>query len=218
MKSEELNNRYQETIQTWNDIAQLYDDHFSSLDIYNASYNQLLSLLKEHQTKVLEIGAGPGMISQYLHKINPILDFTITDVAPKMVEIIQLKFPTANTFLLDARQLSQLNESYNIIIAGFCIPYLCKDDLATLFKSIQERLSKNGLFYFSFVPGQYSSSSFQVGSNGKRTYFYFHEELQINAELKLNGFEVIHQESVQYQRKNGPSQEHLILIAQKRND
>ena len=77
---------YQETFNTWNKIALLYQDKFMDLDLYNESYDSFCELIPKQQASILEIGCGPGNITQYILTKRP--DFIIEgiDVAPNMVK------------------------------------------------------------------------------------------------------------------------------------
>ena len=58
--------KYRETFETWNKVAQLYEDKFMDLDLYNDTYDQFCELLLKKNASILEIGCGPGNITKYL--------------------------------------------------------------------------------------------------------------------------------------------------------
>jgi hypothetical protein len=49
-------NPYQETFDTWNKVAQLYEDKFMHLTIYNESYDFVCKHLQHLNSKLLEVG------------------------------------------------------------------------------------------------------------------------------------------------------------------
>ncbi len=59
-------NRYQETFKAWNKIAQIYQDKFMELDLYNEAYDTFCELIPVKNSKILEIACGPGNITKYL--------------------------------------------------------------------------------------------------------------------------------------------------------
>ena len=120
---------YQETFETWNQLAQLYQDRFMDLNNYNATYDFICNALSAEQIKVLEIGCGPGNITKYLLNKRPDLKVLATDVAPNMVALAKANNPSAEFDVLDSRQLHQIKTKFDALIAGFCIPYLSTEDL-----------------------------------------------------------------------------------------
>src|ERR1041384_5020078 len=111
-----------ETIEVFNNAAQWYDEKFSSFDLYDETYDHLLSLIQKPNAKVLELGCGPGNITSYLHSKRPDLTILGTDLAQKMLEIAKEKNPTAKFELLDCRDVWKLKENFDAIVIGFCIP------------------------------------------------------------------------------------------------
>ena len=61
-------NKYEVNIATWNKLANLYENMFMNLDLYNESYDTLCNLLPQDNPNILEIGSGPGNITKYLLK------------------------------------------------------------------------------------------------------------------------------------------------------
>jgi 2-polyprenyl-3-methyl-5-hydroxy-6-metoxy-1,4-benzoquinol methylase len=59
-------NKYQETFETWNKVAQLYQEKFMNLTLYDASYDTFCKMIGNSNAKILDAGCGPGMISKYL--------------------------------------------------------------------------------------------------------------------------------------------------------
>ena len=64
---------YQETFDTQNKVAKLYQDMFMNLDLYNDSYDTFCDQVKIKNATILEIGCGPENITKYLLKKR--LDF-----------------------------------------------------------------------------------------------------------------------------------------------
>lgn len=58
--------KYEETFETWNNIASIYQDKFMKLDLYNDSYDYICTSISKQGANLLEIGCGPGNITKYL--------------------------------------------------------------------------------------------------------------------------------------------------------
>jgi hypothetical protein len=77
-------------------------------------------------------------------------------------------------------------------------------------------LTTTGVFYVSFVAGKEELSGFQTGSSGDRIYFYYYPLETIRSWLNLSGFIEVEKFEVSYQKGDGSSEIHTILVAQKK--
>jgi 2-polyprenyl-3-methyl-5-hydroxy-6-metoxy-1,4-benzoquinol methylase len=206
---------YKENFETWNKIAQLYQDKFMDLDLYNTTYDLFCDTIVTKKTKVLELGCGPGNITKYIHSKRP--DFTIEaiDVAPSMIELAKKNCPGVTFKVMDIRDINQLQSKYNAIICGFCIPYISQSELMQLITDCSQLMTKSGILYLSFVDGNYSDSGYQVGSSGDRTYFCFHSLADITNQLEKQRFKLLHLLPVLYSKNDGTKEVHTVIIAQK---
>ncbi len=208
-------NPHQETITTWNKVAQLYQEKFMDLEMYNESYVLFCAAIEKSKASVLEIGCGPGNITKQLLSIRN--DFSIhgIDFSSNMIELAQKNNPTVQFEVMDARNILKLNITFDGIIAGFCLPYLSEEESLKLIADASTLLNNNGILYISFVEGDPTRSGFHASSTGDRTYFYYHKLTNITNGFIDAGFEnprVIH---VNYVNANSKQEVHTILIAKK---
>ena len=208
--------KYQETFDTWNNITSLYQDKFMDLDLYNETYDFICSFFDESNTKILEIGCGPGNITKYILSRRPDFDIFGFDVAPNMVELAKLNNPTASFAVLDCRQIKQLGSTFDGIIGGFCLPYLSQDECTDLLHDANEMLHDNGLFYLSFVEGDPEKSYFKAGCGG-RVYFNYHRLEHIRAQLVALNFEELKLFKIKFNLLEKGFELHTVLIAKKKS-
>lgn len=206
--------KYKETFETWNKIASLYQDKFMDLSLYDETYDFFLGTLKQDQLNIFEIGCGPGNITKYLLSKKPNLRIEGIDIAPKMVELAKLNNPSANFKVMDTRKLEEVNEKFDAVMCGFCLPYLSESDCSKLVYDTGKTLTVNGILYLSFIEGQPSQSGYISGSTGDRTYFYYHTLEGIKNQFLKNDFEVVKLFQVKYP-KGDDFEIHTILIAKK---
>ncbi len=206
---------YKETFETWNKVAKIYEDKFMYLDLYNETYDVICNTLSKPNSKILDIGCGPGNIMKYLLTKRPDYDVLGVDVAPKMIELAKANNPTANFKLMDIRQIDDLTTKFDGVVCGFCLPFLSASEGAKLIADCCTLLNKKGLIYLSFMEGDPSKSGFQISSTGDRAYFFFHELDEIKKQLELNSFSELKVFKVTYQKTTSETQMHTILIAQK---
>ena len=205
----------QETLNTWNKVAALYESKFMQLDMYDDTYDTLLSMLKPSQINILEIGCGPGNISRYIMQAKPNLNYTAIDYAEKMVNIAQKNNPNVDFKVMDCHNIDQFNQKFDVIICGFLWPYLSKKDSLKLMYDAWNLLSNDGFLYLSFVDGQYEDSGFISGSSEDSVYFYFHPMKQIKSQLKALDFEIMYSIEKQYPKSKNLVEKHTIIIAKK---
>lgn len=210
-----MDERYQETFESWNKLASLYQEKFMNLDLYNETYDYFCSSLVQQNANLLEIGCGPGNITKYLLSKQPKFNILGLDVAPNMVELAKMNNPSAYFEVLDCRNIHQLDTKFHGIIAGFCLPYLSHLDTHNFISHSYNLLNENGIFYISFVEGNPSESAFQTASSGDRTFFYFYKKEEMLHQLALNNFHPIKVFEVDYRKANNTSEKHIIILAKK---
>lgn len=209
--------KYQETFQTWNKVAKIYQDKFMDLDLYNDSYDNFLDLITKANASVLEIGCGPGNITKYLLTKKTDLKIIGIDISENMIELAKKNNPTAEFVIMDCREIDSLNKKFDAIVCGFCMPYLSKDDCVKLISDCKNLLNNSGILYLSFVDGNYENSGYISGSSGDRTYFYFHNLNHLVKTLELNHLEVNRLIPKNYIKTDGTAEIHTILISKKTN-
>lgn len=206
-------NRYATTFATWDTVAQLYQDTFKDIDLYNASYDLLLASLSDEDI-VLEIGCGPGNITNYLLTQMPILKIHGIDVAPTMVDLARINNPTATFEVMDGRDIATLQHRYHAIICGFCLPYLALSDIDRLLLDCSQILNTDGLIYLSFIEGSRDQSGYEAGSTGDRMYVYYYTEYDIIDLLQKHSYSVQNISRIHYTKRDGKVDNHLVIIAQ----
>ncbi|MCO6484752.1 MAG: class I SAM-dependent methyltransferase [Saprospiraceae bacterium] len=206
--------KHAETQHTWNNIASLYQDKFMNLDLYNDTYDHICHSLAKRNAKLLDIGCGPGNITQYLLAQRPDFDIFGIDLAPNMIELARKNNPTARFAIMDGRHIHRLETKYDGIIAGFCLPYLSPTESQELIKAAYDLLNEDGLIYLSFVEGDPDQSSFKTGSGG-RVFFQYHPLDDLQAHLVRTGFDDIKTFRVRYPSTETAFDIHTILTARR---
>lgn len=116
---------------------------------------------------------------------------------------------------MDIREIDSINEKFNAIVCGFCIPYLSQTDCLKLITDCKNLLNDAGVLYLSFVAGNYENSSFISASSGERTYFYYHNLDYLQHVLKANSFVTSDLLLKNYKKTDGTEDIHTVLILKK---
>ncbi|MND58364.1 Trans-aconitate 2-methyltransferase [compost metagenome] len=211
-----MNDPYQQTFQTWNKVASLYQENFMDLDLYNDTYDRFCKLIEKEGAKVFEIGCGPGNVTKYLLAKRPDLYVEGIDIAPNMIELAKKNNPTANFQVMDCREIDRLTDMFDAVMCGFCMPYLSKEDCAKLIKDCSNLLNPGGVLYFSVIEDEYSKSGCETNSLGDKMYIYYHEVPYLQDYLKENSFDQIEIERKEYVKAGELHSIHMIFIAKKK--
>lgn len=211
----------QETLKTWNELAQLYYEKFMDKTMYNQSYDAFLQRLAKTVEKlnILDIGSGPGIVGKYLSESSDgvRLSLTCIDSAPNMVALGKRSFPEWEWIEMDSREISERFEhrKFHGIVVGFCIPYLKFEEIRSLVISVRSLLHENGILYLSFVPGDPGNSGFKSNNSGQRVYFNYHDEDNIINLVTVNGFSNLEIFHVEFPRPENQKEIHTVIVAQR---
>jgi len=211
-------NPQEETFETWNKLASLYEEKFMHLTIYNETYDYICRCIIKEQANILEIGCGTGNITKHLLSLRPDFNILGTDMSPNMIELAEKNNPQAKFRVMNADEISILQESFDGIVSGFCIPYLSETETKKLIQDSYSLLNENGLLYLSFVEGSPEKSGFLTSSTGLRTYFYYHQEENTTHKLEQNQFKVLKSFRISYKKSDVETEDHIVIIARKENN
>lgn len=180
----------------FNKYAESYQNRFMDVVDYASGLNYLLNSLRDEQNNVLDVACGPGNISKYLIVRNSKLEIDGIDLSENMLALARKNIPTGNFFLQDARAITLIKKKYDLIISGFCFPYLTKEEAIQFIADAKSSLNPGGLLFISTMEKDYSESGIQKGSQGDEIMMHFHEEKYLREALVENGYEVAFTERV----------------------
>lgn len=206
---------YKITFDTYDRIAQRYQEVFMDLDLYDDTYDRFCALLRPNAS-VLEIGCGPGNVTRCLLRRRPDLSVTAIDMAPAMLELAKANNPSVECLLMDCRDIGTIGRRFDAVLSGFCMPYLSQDDCVRLFDDSAQLLPSGGVFYGSAIEGDYSRSGFETGSTGDSVYVYYHDAGFLTKKLEDAGFHRIETLRKSYRTSAGEDSVHFILIAERK--
>ena len=209
---------HQITIDTYNKVAQAYEEKFMQMDLYDDTYDRFCQLIETENADIFEIACGPGNITKYLLHTRPDFKITATDTSLNMLELARKNVPDAYFSLMDCREINRLTKQFDALMCGFCMPYLSKEDCSALIKDASGILKRGGILYFSTMEGDYASSGFETTSfsGDEKVYVYYHQAVFLTEKLHENGFEIVDLQRKKYPEPDGTFLIDMIFIAKKK--
>lgn len=181
--------RLDPTIAVFDKHAQAYQQKYMDQARYAGGLNRCCELLGDEFGSLLDLGCGPGNVSRYILDQKPRLQAEAIDLSPAMVSLASINLPEAQCRVEDVRTLKNRKGSYDLILVGFCIPYLNRYEVAELIAAACQHLNSNGVLYLSFMEGDYDRSGFQLSSDGQdKAYIHYYPADEITTHLEANGF------------------------------
>lgn len=147
-------------------VARPYD-FISRLVFGDALVRAQVSLLPQilPGSRILIVGGGTGWILEEVSKIHPSgLEIIYVESSSKMIEIsTKRNFKNNNVVFITAPVEDYQTEiPFDIIITPFFFDLFKKDKIEFLFSSLNEKLRKDGLwFYTDFIPTKYQTKIWQ---------------------------------------------------------
>lgn len=180
---------------------------------YATELDQFIQLLPEAPS-VLEIACGPANLTKYILDRKGDARITGIDLAPKMIELARLNCPGADFLVMDGRNISSIEQKFDGIAAGFCLPYLNAGETRQLIKDMANLLRENGKLYLSTIEGSYEKSGFKRASTGDEVFMYYYEAGQLEEWLLSAGFRIVLKNKVLV--SSNPHQDvDLVIVAER---
>jgi ubiquinone/menaquinone biosynthesis C-methylase UbiE len=208
------NIKNEKTLEVYNKCAKNFEANFMDLKYYKKSFEEFIKLIKK-DSKILDVGCGPGNVAKFLMDNNPNFEITGIDYSAEMVNLAKKNVLGVDFLVQDARKMNFEKNSFNVVMAAFVAPYLDTKELDNFITNISNYLTKNGLFYFSCMEGKISGFEKTSFSDGLELYVNYHAREEIISYFKKNNLEIINFEHQPYPEKDGTFTTDLIFFAKK---
>jgi len=208
-------NKTEQAVAVFNKYASSYERKYMNVDLYADTFDFFCNKITNRHAKVLEIACGPGNVTRYLLDKRPDLDILATDLAPNMLQIAKMNNPETRIMLLDCKKIKELQEKFDAIMCGFCLPYLSKEEVIQLIADAYDILKPNGVLYISTMEDDYSKSGYQKSSNGDELYVHYHEAGYLVEAMEKKGFKVDLVERKDYHQPDGSITKDLVIVSEK---
>lgn len=205
--------QYQKAVSIFDKYADQYQEKYLAFDDYVETYKAFYRLLTPSHKTVLDVACGPGNIGRYLLSRNPSLAIHGIDLSARMIELAKENCPSASFEIKDSRKINEINKKFDVLIAGFCFPYLSKDDVANFLKQARQRLTPNGLLYISTMEGEDELSGYGPNPAEDKIYTHYHQFSFLKQHIEDNNFCVIDTIRKQFQADNQQVTTDLFIFA-----
>lgn len=143
-----------ETIaQAFDASVDYYDDWMrKALPSYDGIFAAALEQIpfeKDASIRALDLGAGTGLFSWHVLGEYPAAKFTLSDLAPKMLEIARKRFvpyPAQFTYRVEDYRQTPVDQKFDLVISSLSIHHLSHEDKRALFARVHSLLEDGGLF------------------------------------------------------------------------
>jgi len=144
MSNKTLKEKFDENADKYDKIRKLIIPCFD--DLYNITRN--LANSKREDPKILDLGAGTGLLTKYLLEKYPQGEFTLVDISEEMLKIAKHRFMGLNNFKYIAEDYLAYNfdNSFDMIISSLSIHHLEDENKKKLYKKVYDSLNHEGIF------------------------------------------------------------------------
>ena len=148
--------------QEFNRIAKEYDQNRRRFlpcfdDFYMGATKWIAYHIAEPK-KVLDLGAGTGLLSYFWLQQYPNAEFLLVDIADEMLEVARKRFSGQSNISYQVLDYTKTlpNENFDVVASALSIHHLQDEDKKKLFGRIYDLLPEGGLFvnYDQFCAGQ----------------------------------------------------------------
>jgi SAM-dependent methyltransferase len=126
-------------------------DEQSWIERYKYEAAAILEVIRENKyTKVLELGSGPGMLSQYILAEEPELEYSFVDKATSKAIFEKREFKGGNFFVKDLMHsfdISELDIDYDLVIANDFLEHIANP--SHVMYQARQITKDNASFYIS---------------------------------------------------------------------
>jgi tRNA (cmo5U34)-methyltransferase len=138
-------------------------------DFYKTSIS-IFSKMRSDFKSILDLGAGTGLLTRYLHEIFPQAHFTLVDISEGMLDIARSRFCGFDQFdFLISDYSSELPiGKFDLAASALSIHHLSNEDKLKLYRKIHDSLNENG---YLLNLDQFNASSNLVNSTFNKWWY-----------------------------------------------
>ncbi|WP_292371396.1 MULTISPECIES: class I SAM-dependent methyltransferase [unclassified Methanosarcina] len=177
----------------FDDISKKYDEQRRKfIPCFDDFYGMLVSVasINTENPKILDIGAGTGLLSAFLMKRYPNASFTLIDISEKMLDIAKDRFRGNSNveFIVADYSKCSFIKKYDMVVSALSIHHLENKEKKEIYKKSYSLLRQNGIIINA--DQVYGETPFIENLN-KRVWRHYIENSGLSKEEILAGYERI---------------------------
>ena len=177
----------------FDDISKKYDEQRRKfIPCFDDFYGMLVSVasVNTENPKILDIGAGTGLLSAFLMKRYPKASFTLIDISEKMLDMAKDRFRgNLNVeFIVADYSKFFFIKKYDMVVSALSIHHLEDKEKKDIYKKSYSLLKQNGIIINA--DQVYGETTFIENLN-KRVWRHYIENSGLSKEEILAGYERI---------------------------
>ncbi len=136
---------------TFNEISRKYDSQRKMLiPCFDEFYGSCITAadVNNKEPKILDIGAGTGLLSSFLLKRYPEARITLIDISEQMLEVAKQRFSENENIIYISEDYTKYesSEEYDLVVSALSIHHLEDSEKKELYKKCYSLLKPNGIF------------------------------------------------------------------------
>ena len=207
-----MNERQQQTIESYNKSAGTFADSIATLKNYHHTYDYLIQCLPEN-SDILDLACGPAQISQYLRERMRV-NIVGVDLSHEMLKIAQTAIPDGE-FVQHSIVDYHDHNTYDAVIIGFGLPFLDHEQMERCLENACHQIKHEKYLYVSFMHGNHSKiEKTSFGGDNEFLVFYHHKDAVKNI-LAKNRMRVVQEFALDYHEPDGSVTTDIVYIAKR---
>lgn len=160
----------------FNEIAHKYDEQRKFfIPCFDDFYGTSISFLSECRNdfrSVLDLGAGTGLLTEYLYRQYPDADFTLVDISEQMLKVAKMRFENMNNieYIISDYSKALPDKKFDLIASALSIHHMESESRESLYGMIYDKLETGG---YLINLDQFNAGSDFINSRYNKWWYEF---------------------------------------------
>ncbi len=177
-------------INTYEKIAKIYTEQYFT-DLTDTPYIDKFLEKLAPQSKILDVGSGPGQFTKYM--LNKNFDVIGTDYSDEMLKIAEKMTPETKFYKRDMRDIGFENEYFDGLLIAYSLIHIPSEDIPRTLIGFNRILKPNGYLEIIAQSGEADRVIDEGFMPSEKMFFNFFTKERLSTFLQIAGFQVVYQ-------------------------